>query len=175
VPDVFVVFDLETTGFSPERHSIIEVGAIKFEKGNEMHQTFSSLVKTKSRISPKIRELTGIDKSMLEKEGREPGEVFSSFLDFISVHPIISYNYKFDGPFLESALRNYTAATDISNPKACALEMARRAWPGLPSYRLTDMSKTLGLQIKEEHRALDDAHRALAVYCHASQRLKNWK
>mgnify|MGYP000621071617 CR=1 FL=1 len=31
--DSFVVFDLETTGFSPTRNRIIEIGAVKVEKG----------------------------------------------------------------------------------------------------------------------------------------------
>ena len=31
--DSFVVFDIETTGFSPRKNRIIEIGAVKVENG----------------------------------------------------------------------------------------------------------------------------------------------
>jgi DNA polymerase III subunit epsilon len=175
LPKTFVVFDLETTGLDATKHAIIEIGAIRFEKGRELQDSFSALVKTTKRLSPRITEITGIDKKMLESEGREAGEIFPEFREFIADFPIISYNYDFDGPFLSAALREFAGVEEINNKSACALKMARRAWPGLKSYRLGDLSRMGKLDISEEHRALGDTKRALAIYTHAAEKLKTWK
>jgi DNA polymerase III epsilon subunit-like protein len=47
LPERFVVFDLETTGLHPDRHEIIEIGAIRVDRDADKHQTFQTLVKPK--------------------------------------------------------------------------------------------------------------------------------
>ncbi len=175
LPETFVVFDLETTGLDSSKHAIIEVGAIRFQKGREQQDSFSALVKTKKRLSAKITEITGIDKALLDSEGIDPSIVFPEFVEFIADNPIISYNYDFDGPFLVSALNEFAGIQNLKNPSACALKMARRAWPGLKSYRLGDLSRMGKLDVTEEHRALGDTKRALAIYTHASDKLRSWR
>jgi DNA polymerase III subunit epsilon len=175
LPETFVVFDLETTGLDANKHAIIEVGAIRFQKGRERQDSFSALVKTKKRLSARITEITGIDKALLDTDGLEPSEVFPAFVEFIAEFPIVSYNYDFDGPFLASALKEFAGVQKLKNPSACALKMARRAWPGLKSYRLGDLSRMGKLDVSEEHRALGDTKRALAIYTHAADKLRSWQ
>ena len=51
----YVVFDFETTGFSPQKNEIIQIGAVKY---NDMHQEigrFNQLIKpTRSHLPTKI-------------------------------------------------------------------------------------------------------------------------
>lgn len=46
--DTYVVFDLETTGFSPDKNKIIEIGAVKVEHG-EITDRFSTFVNPECR------------------------------------------------------------------------------------------------------------------------------
>ena len=154
LPDSFVVFDLETTVLDSSKHAIIEIGAIRFQKGRQLQDSFSALVKTKKRLSAKITEITGKDKALLDEKGLDPTDVFPNFVAFIGDLPIISYNFDFDGPFLVAAFNEFAGAQKLTNPSACALKMARRAWPGLKSYRLGDLSRLGALDISDEHRAL---------------------
>ena len=57
--DTYVVFDLETTGFSPEKNKIIEIGAVKVEHG-EITDRFSTFVNPEVPIPYRIEELTSI-------------------------------------------------------------------------------------------------------------------
>ena len=47
--NTFVVFDIETTGFSSEKDSIIEIGAVKIENGKIIDR-FSELINPKISI-----------------------------------------------------------------------------------------------------------------------------
>ena len=60
----YVVIDLETTGLSPERDKIIEIGEGKIENGI-LTGTYSKLVNPNVEISDRIVEITGITSDMI--------------------------------------------------------------------------------------------------------------
>ena len=60
----FVVFDLETTGFSPMSCQIIEIGAVRVEDG-KIVERFSTFVNPKVPIPFRIEQLTSINDSMV--------------------------------------------------------------------------------------------------------------
>ncbi len=62
--DTYVVFDIETTGFSPEKNKIIEIGAVKVEDG-KITDRFSTFVNPDVPIPFAIEQLTGINDSMV--------------------------------------------------------------------------------------------------------------
>lgn len=175
LPDSFIFFDLETTGLKAEVHEVIEVAAIKYTKGSLEQIRFQSLLRIEGKLPKKITEITGISKAMIDAEGGLPSEVWPRFLDFIGGLPLVSYNYAFDGPFLENALARYAGVDRLTNATACALVHARRAWPGLDSYKLGALAKRAGIDAGESHRALSDAKTALVLYCHAAARLQTWR
>jgi DNA polymerase III subunit epsilon len=53
LPERFVVFDLETTGLDPEKHEIIEFGAIRVNRDSDNHETFQSFVKPSKKVPKK--------------------------------------------------------------------------------------------------------------------------
>ena len=67
--DSFVVFDLETTGFSPTRNRIIEIGAVKVEKG-KITDRFSTFVNPEVAIPPRITDVTSITDDMVSDAPR---------------------------------------------------------------------------------------------------------
>jgi DNA polymerase III epsilon subunit family exonuclease len=167
----FVVFDLETTGLDPARHEIIEIGAIKVTPNATKHEGFQSLIKPKKKIPSKITEINGITNEMVDTEGRQLAEVLPEFIEFAGNHRLIAYNANFDMGFL------YAAANEIGitvhNDHACALNMARRAWPGLPSYKLGSIAEQLNISTKGSHRAIKDCEMAATVYMAAAIKLKS--
>jgi DNA polymerase III subunit epsilon len=166
VPRKFVVFDLETTGFSAIWNEIIEVGAIRVDVDSDIHDTFQALVKPLKRIPKRITTINGISQEMVDRDGEPLQTVMEEFAAFIGSLPLVSFNAEFDIRFLrESAKRTNTV---INNRVSCALTMARRAWPGRDSYRLTDIAKDGNLSDEGTHRALGDCKRTVIVYTAAA-------
>ncbi len=173
LPERFVVFDLETTGLKLESHEIIEIGAIRVNRDSDNHDTFQALVKPTKKIPKKITEITGITQDMVENDG-EPLEILlPQFLVFIGDLPLVSYNAEFDMVFLTAAIKKIQAGKQVKNRVSCALKMARRAWPGLKSYRLPDLAKIGNLSDEDTHRALGDCKRTMIVYTAAATELKS--
>ena len=54
--DTYVVFDIETTGFSPVQNNIIEIGAVKVSNG-QIIDRFSEFVNPKEPIPFRIEEI----------------------------------------------------------------------------------------------------------------------
>lgn len=170
LPERFVVFDLETTGLDCERHEIIEIGAIRVNRDSSSHDTFTTLIKPRGRVSSKITQLTGLDRATLSSDGIEIGQALTEFREFVGDLPLIAFNLDFDHAFLLEECRRANMPT-FPNRFDCALKMAREAWPNLRSYKLTSLCSGAGIEVVAEHRALPDCERALRVYVAAVQQL----
>ncbi len=171
LPETFIVLDLETTGLDANRHEIIEIAAIRYQKGNASHQTFQALVKPSKKVPKKITSITGITQEMLEKDGEPLANVLPQFIAFAGEHRLVTFNADFDMAFLHAATMKLELPK-LSNPVSCALKMARRAWPKRKSFRLTDLASDGEFAEGAAHRALEDARRALIVYAAAAAELK---
>ena len=62
----YVSLDLETTGLSPENDEIIEIAAVKF-RGEEIAETFHSLIKPGCLIPYRIQMLCGITQQEVDR------------------------------------------------------------------------------------------------------------
>jgi DNA polymerase-3 subunit epsilon len=163
VPERFVVFDLETTGLDANQHEIIEIGAIKItDLHAEVHAAFQTFVTPRNRIPARITQITGISQKMVDRDGKPLDSVLKDFKEFVGDLPLVAFNAKFDMAFLRRAGK--TCGVVITNPSSCALEMARDAWPDLPSHKLSYLAKRGGLPDDDTHRALGDCKRTLIVY-----------
>ena len=92
----YVVFDLETTGLSPSRDDIIEIGALKVDERGQIIDSYSKLVRPSKEISTNVTDLTGISNDMVKNA--EPMDQFigepkywskgigSSFLKMMASH-----------------------------------------------------------------------------------------
>jgi DNA polymerase III epsilon subunit family exonuclease len=173
LPERFVVFDLETTGLKPEVHEIIEIGAIRVYRDSDNHDTFQALIRPRKKIPKKITEITSITQDMVEKEGNSLEIALPQFLEFVGDLPLVSFNAEFDMAFLITAISKVQLGASVNNRVSCALKMARRAWPGRKSYRLTDLAKDGGLSLDDTHRALGDCKRAMIIYTAAAAKLRS--
>lgn len=157
----YVVIDLETTGFDRHIDAIIEVAAIRYSYGQEVSR-FQQLVNPHRTLSPEIIGLTGITQDMVD-DAPCFDDIGDALLEFLGDSPIVGHNaISFDIPFLEYHLR-----TELHNPKADTLPIARRTFPDLPSYKLQNLDKTLELGATTAHRAMADVEttHALLMAC----------
>ncbi len=175
LPRRFVVLDLETTGLDSHKHEIIEFGAIRANLDSNTHEAFQTLVKPRRKVPLRITEINGISQAMVDADGIELAEALNQFLDFAKDLPIVAFNAEFDMGFLLAAGNKHGHL--ITNGYTCALRLARRAWPGLPSYKLSELAKQGNLSDEDTHRALGDCKRTLIIFTAAAARIRtniNW-
>ena len=154
--DVWVAFDLETTGLDADKDAIIEIGAVKFQGGRTL-DTFECLVNPQRRISPFISNLTGIRQRDLDRADTID-RVAASFISFVGASPLIAHNADFDLGFLRSS------GIDFANPVIDTFDLAYVVRPDEPSYSLENMAQNLDLPHDRPHRALDDAIAAKMLF-----------
>ena len=158
-PDSFVVLDLETTGLNPQWDSIIEIGLIKIEKGQEINR-FESLVNPGFNIDPFITELTGITNKMLKK-APEFEDIEEKILDFIGQNIIVGHNVNFDINFLYDTLFEHKRIK-LQNNFVDTMRLSRRLLPELEHHRLQDLASYYHLT-DNFHRAIGDCNVTLAI------------
>jgi DNA polymerase III epsilon subunit-like protein len=141
---------------------IIEVAAIRVNRDSDRHSSFQSLVKPVERVPKKITQITGITQAMVDNDGLPLSEVLVQLKEFIEDLPIVTFNAAFDMGFIWRAAKRH--GVPMNNRYACALKIARRAYPGLPSYRLVDLAKMGNLSDENTHRALGDCKRTVPIF-----------
>ena len=102
----YVVFDLETTGLSPFKDEIIEIGAVKVDKEGQIVDTFTTLVKPARPVSEFIRNLTGISNEMLA-DAPSIYTALPRFNDFVGDAMVIGHNVTFDIAFVQQKAKIY--------------------------------------------------------------------
>ncbi|WP_294749943.1 exonuclease domain-containing protein [uncultured Ruminococcus sp.] len=160
-PSEYVMLDTETTGFSVEWDSMIEIGALKVRNG-EIIDTFETFVKLDEELPEFITELTGITDAMLI-DAPAPQEAVKAFLDFLGDDMIVGYNVKFDINFIQEDLKRYFGQ-EMNNDYIDCMRIARKLFPDEKHHRLKDMRKLFGIIADKEHRASHDCIATKAVF-----------
>lgn len=158
--ETFVAFDLETTGLSPEYHRIIEIGAVKVVDG-VVADTFHRLVNPGVKIPLQASRINHITDEMV-KDCPDIESVFTEFLQFIDSTTLVAHNAQFDMGFLNKEARKRRMI--LGNPVECTVKIARKVLKGLPSYSLENLTRHFRIDIKNKHRALDDAMGTAKLY-----------
>ncbi|MGM0414279.1 MAG: PolC-type DNA polymerase III, partial [Bacillota bacterium] len=157
----YVVFDLETTGLKPNQDRIIEIGAVKIS-GDEIIDTYSTLVNPGVKITPKIASLTGINNKDLET-APSFSEVADEFNDFINSSVLVAHNISFDYGFLKEEFKRLNQDLPVFT-LIDTVELSRAILPDLKSYRLNKVADRLGISLENHHRAEDDANATAEIF-----------
>ncbi len=155
LPDNCIIADIETTGFSAEKDSIIEICALRVVE-NKVVEEFSSLVKPEKEISNYISNLTGITMEMT-KNAPNIKTVLSDFCNFVQTNPIVGHNIKFDLSFINRKLKQIYERT-LPNDYSDTLMFARKIYKELNSHKLTNIARYLNIDTTNAHRALKDCY-----------------
>ena len=156
--NVFVVFDLETTGLNNnpamgKMDKIIEIGAVKIVCG-EMVEKFSSFIACKERLSQEIINLTGINDSDLVG-APEVDKVLADFYKFTDGAILVGHNVTFDYRFVHYYGEQNGYMFD--RKQYDTLTLAQQVLRGkLANYKLNTVADYYGFTFNH-HRAFDDA------------------
>lgn len=151
--DDFVVFDIETTGFSPVNNRIIEIGAVKVS-GGEIVDRYSTFVNPDVPIPFEIEKLTSIRDDMVMGYP-QIDEILLEFLRFCDGCIMVAHNASFDMSFIMENCRRlgypreFTYVDTVGISRALLVNQAK--------HTLDAVAKTLGISLENHHRAVDDA------------------
>lgn len=158
----YVVFDLETTGISPERDSIIEISALKVQDHAVVGE-FSTLVNPGRHIPAGATAVNGITDEMVA-DAPDIGTAMEQFLAFIGEELLVGHNiHTFDMNFAYDAAWS-ALGRELRNDYIDTLYLARRYLPELSHYKLTDVAEHFHLQTCGAHRALFDCRMNQSCY-----------
>lgn len=158
--DTYVVFDLETTGFSPIKDRIIEIGAVKVERG-KITERFSTFVNPKVPIPFQITQLTSITDQMV-MDAPDIETVLPKFLTFVGDAVLVAHNASFDVGFIEQNCRYQDIIPDFTSVDTVA--MARILLPTLSKFKLNVVANALHISLENHHRAVDDAGATAEIF-----------
>jgi len=164
----FYTLDLETSGLNAKDNEIIEIGWVHYS-GEEVVQTFSSLVYFAGELDPVITYLTGITTEEL-KDAPLLIDVLPGVLEELRGSPVVVYSRnRFEQRFLASAAERLGLDTQTLL-WINAYTWAKEAFPLLESHALAAVAKHLEIG-NQQHRALADALMAADIFLESLKRL----
>lgn len=151
----YCVVDLETTGGSPGRSRITEIGAVRVT-GLAATERFCTLVDPGCPIPAVVRDLTGIDDDMVA--GAPPvADALARFAAFAGQDVLVAHNAPFDLRFLNFE-RHRLDGGFFMQPWLDTLTLARRLLDGrVARHDLGTLAAWAGTRVRPSHRALPDA------------------
>ena len=154
--DKYVVFDLETSGLSPEFNELIEFGAVVI-KDDQILETKQFFIKPSKKIPEEISNLTKITNDMVKNAVSEK-EGMQQIIDFIKDKTLVAHNATFDYTFLKTKAKKY-GLKEINNPIIDTLITSRIIFPEAKRYRLAYVAKKYNVMYEADiaHRADYDA------------------
>jgi len=164
-----VVFDLETTGFSPTNDRMTEIGAVRIRNG-EIAEEFSTFVNPQKPIPLKVIEITGITDDMVRDAPLERGAL-ENFLAFIEgTQLMVAHNADFDMGFLHEAVKRQGIEFDM--PYLDTVALSRYMFPDLKNHKLNTVAEHLEVGEFNHHRAHEDARILGLIYLKCAKRLE---
>ena len=157
---MYVIVDVETTGGLKGNTRIIEIALYRHD-GNEVIDSFQSLIQPQTWIPPFITAPTGINQSMLAE-----APLFEEVADRVRAITkdawFVAHNASFDYGFVKKEfawLDEY-----FERDKLCTVQLSRKIFPGLPSYSLPKLCRSLAIKHQSQHRAAGDAEATVKLF-----------
>lgn len=150
---MFAIIDVETTGGAFNEEGITEIAVYKFD-GHEIVDQLISLVNPERPIQPFVVKLTGINNAML-RSAPKFYELAKRIIEITEGCTFVAHNASFDYRIIRTEFNRlgYT----FERETLCTVELAKKLIPGMPSYSLGKLVRSLGIPITDRHRASGDA------------------
>lgn len=157
---MYAVLDIETTGGKYNEEGITEIAIYKFD-GHEVIDEFASLINPEKKIQPFVVKLTGINNNML-RTAPKFYEVAKRIVEITEGCVIVAHNAKFDTRILSTEFRRL--GYEYQRKSICTVQLSKQLLPNMPSYSLGKLTKSLGIPIKDRHRAQGDALATVTLF-----------
>src|SRR5213075_1080513 len=146
---MYAIVDIETTGGYAAANGITEI-AIYIHDGVKITRHFETLINPNQAIPRYIKALTGIDDEMVA-DAPQFAEVADTIHELLNDNIFVAHNVNFDYSFVRHHLK--AAGLELTAKKLCTVRLSRKVFPGLPSYSLGNLCRSLQLPIDNRHRA----------------------
>jgi len=161
------VFDTETTGLNPGMDEIVELAAVRLERGRPVGRLHRYLRNTVS--VGESEKIHGISDSFLETNGEEPRRVLEDFVRFASGSLLAGHNVSFDVRMMTAYGRRL--GVQVAVPECVdTLEIARRFLDG-DDFSLEALARRFNLAARPTHRAMDDVEATCGLLSHLAPRV----
>jgi DNA polymerase-3 subunit epsilon len=162
----YAIVDIETTGGNASGSSITEI-AIIIHDGTTIIDRFETLVNPQKEIPLAIFALTGITNEMV-RHAPTFDEISEKVLELLTDRIFVAHNVNFDYSFVRHQLEN--AGFKWTAKKLCTVRAARKIRPGISSYSLGNLCRSLEIPLENRHRAGGDADATAILFT----RLLEW-
>lgn len=157
---IFCAVDVETSGLYMGSR-LVELGAVRFTSRGVVDE-FHTLVDPMEPIQRDATEIHGITNEMVYG-GPRPSEVVEDFRAYLGDAVFIAHNARFDVRIIGMELAR-AGMPQLDNHVIDTVLLARRAFPGMPNYRLGTVASHLGIRQDTYHRGLPDALTAMEIF-----------
>lgn len=165
----YVVYDLETTGFSVRDDEIIEIAAVKIVNGQIIDE-YSTYVNPRRKLNLKTVEITNITDDALFG-APTIDEIINDFKNWIGDAILVAHNAMFDIGHLNEAYIKHGLG-EVTNPVIDTLQIARAFYNDkLKRFNLKAVSKYFKAELTMHHRAIYDAKATGEVFLHMLKEL----
>ena len=157
---MYAIVDIETTGGYASNNDITEI-SIVLHDGNQVVKAYETLIRPIVSIPYYIQRLTGINPAMVA-DAPLFEEVARDIYDMLHGHIFIAHNVNFDYSFLKHHLA--ASGYDLICQRVCTVRLAKKTFPGLPSYSLGNLCRHFGIPIYNRHRAGGDTAATVQLF-----------
>ena len=171
----YIVFDIETTGLSQNFNKIIEIAAVKIEKGLNV-DTYETFVNPEELLTAFTTELTSIRQQDVD-HAPHIREAMAEFLAWCTEGTtldnviFVAHNAHFDVPFIQAVYKKINR-TKLAVNFLDTLQMARYLYPQLKRHGLKALTKFFSVTLDQHHRAIADTRATADVFVSMLNELK---
>ena len=157
---MYAIVDIETTGGYAAANGITEI-CIHIFDGDQVVETFETLINPRQPIPYYIQSMTGITNEMVENAPAFE-EVADRIHALLSNNIFVAHNVNFDYSFVKHQLE--VSGFSLNTKKLCTVRLSRKILPGFASYSLGNLCHSLGIVINDRHRAGGDTAATVKVF-----------
>ena len=156
----YAIIDIETTGMGVQGNKITEI-AIFIHDGEQVIDTYDTLIDPECPIPYNITQLTGITDAMV-KGAPKFYEVAKEIIEFTEDCVFVAHNVNFDFNVMNKEFNEL--GFSFKRKKLCTIRLSKKLIPGLSSYSLGKMCVSQNIVIKNRHRAKGDAEATVILF-----------
>ncbi|MDB5251054.1 MAG: polymerase subunit epsilon, partial [Flaviaesturariibacter sp.] len=157
---LYAIVDIETTGGYAANNGIIEIAILVYD-GTDVVERFETLVNPGRTIPRYIEGFTGITNEMVQ-DAPYFEDIAYKVNEILRDKIFVAHNVNFDYSFIMNHLSvfGYT----LNCKKLCTVRLSRQIFPGFPSYSLGNLCHSLGIELRDRHRAGGDASATVVLF-----------